>query len=100
MAKCAPLLVCTADDCKKSLKKHGVVLAAVARGGVEIERVGCQKLCHGPVFGTKVDGTWEWFGRVRSDAAVEALLALLEDGRMRKPLRKLRDTERSGKRRK
>ncbi len=93
------LLVCTADDCRKALGKHGRLMSDATRLGVHVVEVGCQKICHGPVVGVEVDERWEWFGRLKSKSAIHALFGLIEDGRMRKPLRKLRDKQRSGKRR-
>ncbi len=71
----------------------------MARLPVEVTRVGCQKVCKGPVVGLAVDGEWQWFERMSSRKAVEALAQLVEGGTVAKPLRRRRNEKRAGKRR-
>ena len=70
---------------------------ALSRLPVDVERVGCQKVCKGPVVGLAIDGEWQWFCKVSSRKAVQALAELIEEGTIAKPLRKRRDTKRAGK---
>jgi len=66
-----------------------------------IVKVGCQKVCHGPVAGLKVDGRLEWFEELDSSKAVDALVKLVNgggDGKLPPPLAKRRSPKRSGRR--
>ncbi len=71
----------------------------MARLPVDVSRVGCQKVCRGPVIGVAVDGEWQWFERMDSRKALDALVDLVAHDALGKPLRKRRDKKRSGKRR-
>ncbi len=93
------LLVCTGGRCRKALRRDDRLANAVARLPVKVERVGCQKICRGPVVGTKLDGALEWFERMDSGKALDALADLIEKGRLVKALEKRRVAKRSGKRR-
>ena len=64
---------------------------------VRVTRVGCQKVCSGPLVGVQLDGRWEWFERMSSEKAMRALADLLEQDELRKPLRKRRRKGRSGR---
>lgn len=57
----------------------------------------CQKICDGPVVGTKVEGHLEWFARVDSPKSREALKVLVNEGILGKPLENRRKSKRSGK---
>jgi len=70
---------------------------SVAGLGVDIERVGCQKVCRGPVVGVAIDGRWQWFERMDSPKALRALEQLVDDDTLGKPLRKRRSKKRAGK---
>lgn len=50
--------------CRKC--RNADCLAAFLRGTgtARVVMVGCQKICKGPVAGTKVEGRMEWFARV------------------------------------
>lgn len=93
------LFLCTGSHCRKALAKHDRVERALARLPVEVKRVGCQKVCRGPVVGLALGGEWQWFGRMDSRKALQALAELIEEHRLGKPLRKRRDPKRAGKRR-
>lgn len=76
----------------KSLRRHT---------GAEIVKVGCQKVCEEPVAGLSVHQRMEWFGRLDSDKAIDALVKLVRDGgrgKLPATLEKRRDTKRSGHR--
>jgi len=66
---------------------------------VVVERVRCQKVCKGPVVGVAIDGVWQWFRRMDSRKALQALAELVEEGTIAKPLQHRRDRKRAGKRR-
>lgn len=87
--------LCFGKDCRKR-SDDTVKLEALLEGeGFACERVGCQKICKGPVVGLTVDGTLEWFAKVRGKAGREALRRFVERGGG--PLRKHRKKKRSGK---
>ena len=67
------LLVCRGSHCRKKLARNGRVIRTLERLDVELETVGCQNVCRGPVIGARVAGDWEWFERVRSRKALGAL---------------------------
>ncbi len=78
--------------CRKC-KDHACVAQMLrAHTRSEVELVRCQKICHGPVVGTKVDGRFEWFERVDDLRSIAALLRLAQKGanKVPKPLRKHR----------
>jgi len=75
------------------------VLRRLEELGADVTRVGCQKVCKGPVVGVRLDGTWQWLRRMDSTKALHALDELVRDGRLRKPLVKRLDEKRAGKRR-
>lgn len=91
------LLVCGGSHCRKALRKNDRLTGAVAQLPVDVTRVGCQKICHGPVIGIEVGGKLEWFERMSSKKALGALAKLVGKDTVGKPLRKRRNAERSGK---
>jgi hypothetical protein len=66
---------------------------------VKVVSVGCQKICHGPVVGTKVDGRMEWFERVGKAKPMVALARMMDDGTTKVPkaMEKRRVPKRSGR---
>lgn len=68
-----------------------------AMSGVSMVEVGCQKICDGPVVGLSVDGRLQWFACVDSDKSRQALVTLIADGKLEKPLKKRRVSKRAGK---
>jgi (2Fe-2S) ferredoxin len=93
------VLLCSGSHCRKALRRNDRLERALSQLPVSVERVGCQKVCKGPVVGLAVDGEWQWFRRVDSRKAVRALAELVEEGTIPKALRKRRDPNRAGKRR-
>ncbi len=91
------LLVCRGSHCRKRLAKHPGIAKAIEALPVEVERVGCQKVCRGPVVGYAVEGKWQWFERVDSKKALHALADLVTDDTISKPLRKRRQAKRAGR---
>lgn len=91
------LLLCTGSHCRKALTKHGLLQQTVSALPVEVTRVGCQKICRGPVVGVRIDGRWEWFEKMGSRKAVDALAELVERNTLRKRLDKRRSRKRSGR---
>lgn len=95
MAK--PLVyVCEGSDCREERRALRKLLEAL-EGVARVERVRCQKICDGPVAGTEVDGTLEWFEELDSRKRREALIALLEEGELRRRLAKRRVGKRRGR---
>lgn len=66
---------------------------------VKVVSVGCQKICHGPVVGTKIDGRMEWFERVSKAKPMVALARITSEGdkKVPKSLEKRRVPKRSGR---
>ena len=91
------LLVCGGSHCRKMRARGGRFDRWVSRLSVDVEGVGCQKVCRGPVVGIDVDGTWQWFERMDSPKALRALEDLIEDDTIGKALRKRRSRKRAGK---
>ena len=91
------LLVCSGSHCGKKLRKQRDLQERLDRLPVEITRVGCQKICRGPVIGIRVDDELQWFERMSSKKALQALVALVDGKEMRKPLKKRRNEKRMGK---
>lgn len=87
--------VCRGSDCKAETKASKK-LRKLLKGRARVRAVGCQKVCEGPVIGLEVDGQLEWFENVRGEAR-DALEVWLEDGRLKKALRKRRVKKRAGK---
>ena len=88
--------VCGSSDCRED-GKAWKALVEVLRPRARLQRVGCQKVCEGPTCGLEVEGRLEWFGRLDSAKARAALVTLLEQGALERPLRKRMQPKRSGK---
>ena len=90
------VLVCRGKNCverKKARQRLEQALGEVA----EVERVGCQKICSGPVVGVQIEGQLEWFRRIRGSKSRRAVVELLAEQKLDKRLRKRRAKKRSGK---
>lgn len=69
-------------------------LTAVA----DVSEVRCQRICRGPVVGAAVNGSLEWFERVRGPKSQRRMVDLVAgSGRMRHSLAKRRVAKRAGK---
>ncbi len=90
--------VCRGGDCRDE-KKARRKLVSTLNGHVRLRDVKCQKICRGPVVGTELDGTLEWFAEVDTGKARDAVIHLLEQGEVKKPLRKRHVKAKSGKQR-
>ena len=90
--------LCRGSSCRdargeKELR-HG--LSEVA----DVCEVRCQRICHGPVIGTEIDGSLEWFERMRSKKVQRHVVDWLTGtGKLRHSLRKRRVAKRAGRRR-
>jgi hypothetical protein len=85
--------------CRKC--KHADCLEAflVGSGGVKVKKLGCQKICKGPVAGIKVRGRMEWFARLDRAKPMVALRRAADPkraGKIRPALESHRVTRRSG----
>ena len=64
----------------------------------DVAEVRCQRICEGPVAGAAINGSLEWFERLRSDKIQTHFVDLVAgSGRMRKSLAKRRVEKRSGR---
>ena len=89
-------LVYVCSACARVTRELDALTEALA-DVAEVRRVKCQKVCDGPVVGTQVAGTLEWFRRVDTQKARRRLVQLLETGEMRNALVKRRVRDRRGK---
>ena len=65
-----------------------------------IVKVGCQKVCHGPVAGVTVGRRLEWFERLDGQKAIRALVNLVNGdggGKLPPSLVSRRSSKRSGR---
>ncbi len=80
----------------------GRLVRALRQGtSASIVKVGCQKVCDEPVAGLVVNQRMEWFGRLDSSKAVDAMVKLIRaggTGNLPGTLEKRRDSKRSGRR--
>lgn len=87
--------------CRKC--RHADCLEAflVGSGGTKVKRVGCQKICKGPVAAVKVGGRIEWFARLDRAKPMVAFLRTAQDKRSGRklpgPLEARRVARRSGR---
>jgi len=88
--------VCAGKDCRKRKVDRKKLRSAVAEVATEV-RVGCQKVCKGPVVGVEVNGSVEWFAKVRGKKARRALVEFVDSGVLPRELKSRRDKKRSGK---
>ncbi len=88
--------VCTGGSCRKPRKGFRKLLMAL-EDEARVERVKCQKICDGPVAGLSVRGCIVWFGELDSRKRRDALLELIQTGRLPRCLKKRRAPKRSGK---
>lgn len=64
----------------------------------DISEVRCQRICDGPVVGAAINGSLEWFERVKSEKAQKQFVDLVAgSGQMRHSLEKRRVGKRSGR---
>jgi hypothetical protein len=85
--------------CKKC-KKADCLVDVLKKSDAKLVLVGCQKICAGPVAGTKVAGQLEWFSRVDTAKRIAGLRMLVEH-RKKRPvpaLERRRLVKRSGRR--
>lgn len=90
------VFVCRGSSCRHDKGFHELCqqLEAVA----DISEVRCQRICDGPVAGAAVNGSLEWFERLRSEKAQGAFVEFVAgSGHMRHTLEKRRIAKRSGR---
>jgi hypothetical protein len=90
------LFVCHGSHCRHH-DAHNELrdrLGAVA----DLAEVRCQRICRGPVVGAAVNGSLEWFERLRSQKVQLQLVDFVAgSGRMRHGLERRRVAKRSGR---
>jgi hypothetical protein len=84
--------------CRKC-KRSECVVDVLEKTDAKLVLVGCQKICAGPVAGTKVAGRMEWFSRVDSKKGLAGLRLHLRHPKRRpaKALERRRVPKRSGR---
>ena len=90
------VFVCRGSTCRHHRGYHELRerIGAVA----DVADVRCQRICDGPVIGVAVNGSLEWFERVRSEKAQRQLVDLVAGtGHLRHSLEKRRVEKRSGR---
>jgi hypothetical protein len=88
--------LCTGKACRKKKSDHRE-LRKQLESCTDVEEVGCQKCCSGPVVGIEVKGKLEWFTRLRSGGLRRDAVRSLREGSPSKTLWKRREKKRSGK---
>ena len=88
--------VCTGKDCRDEGKPHKALLKALANKA-QIRKVKCQKACNGQLAGFTIDSKLHWFEDIHSDKHRDALLHLIETGKIKKTLSKRINKGRQGK---
>jgi hypothetical protein len=85
--------------CKKCKDSKCLAKFFKTKTDIKVVSVGCQKICHGPVVGTKVDGRMEWFERVGKAKPMVALahMKLDDPAKLPKSLEKRRVPKHSGR---
>ena len=90
------VFVCHGSTCRHEKGFHE--LSDRLTGVADIAVVRCQRICEGPVAGAAVNGSLEWFERVRSEKVQTHLVDLVAgNGRLRHSLEKRRVAKRSGR---
>lgn len=89
------IAVCRGGACTKRKKRHQALLDRLRPHDVRL--VKCQDICKGPVVGVEIEGRWEWFRRMDTTKALDALDKLLSQGRVSKRLADHRVKKRRGK---
>lgn len=91
----ALIAVCRGGACTKRKKRYGALLERLGLRPYRL--VKCQDICKGPVVGVQVDGRWEWFRRMDTPKALDALEKLLDQGKVTERLADRRVKKRRGK---
>jgi hypothetical protein len=91
------VFVCAGSDCAKSGCRS--LIGELRLLGLEVDKVGCQKICEGPVAGVGDGSDLVWFESVDSNKARAGLASLAQGDPMAKALLKRRVKSRNGKRR-
>jgi hypothetical protein len=90
------VFVCHGSTCRH--EKGFRELCERLTGIADISEVRCQRICDGPVAGAAVNGSLEWFERVRSEKVQTHFVDLVVgSGRLRHSLEKRRVERRSGR---
>ncbi len=87
--------VCRGSSCTKRKKRYQALLDRLR--GHDVTKVKCQSICKGPVAGVVLDGRWEWFRRLDTTKALDALAKLVETQEMAPRLKRRRVKKRRGK---
>lgn len=72
--------------CSKCRNSSCLVAFLKGSDGPKVRKVGCQKICKGPVAGTRLNGREEWFFRVDRAKPMVALLRAAQQGRKKQKL--------------
>jgi len=92
------VLVCAGRHCDKERKARRALVQAL-EPLAEVEEVGCQKICAGPVVGLEVAGRLEWYCKIDRDKRRRRIVELLETEQVPKKLVRRWIPKRSGQRR-
>ena len=90
------VFVCRGSSCRKRVAYEAVRarLGEVA----DVSDVRCQRICRGPVVGVAIDGSLEWFERIRSEKTQKQMIEFIAGGgRLRPRLEKRRVEKRAGR---
>jgi len=87
--------ICRGKDCRKHAGTRKLV-ALIEGAGLSWTPVRCQKICKAPVAGVVLNGTLEWFSKVRGKKTRRALLKAATKGKLGS-IRTHREKKRSGR---
>ncbi len=88
--------LCKGKACRKKKEAYRN-LRAQLESVAEVQEVGCQKCCSGPVVGIEFKGQVEWFSKLRGSGRQREVVRALREGQPSKLLNKRRENKRSGK---
>jgi hypothetical protein len=98
MSERPKVLVCGGRHCSKEGKARQALIE-VLQPVADIEEVGCQKICQGPVAGLEVGGQLEWYCELDRGKRRRRLVELVETGEVPKKLLRRWVEKRSGQKR-
>jgi hypothetical protein len=92
------VFVCGGHHCGEEHKARHALVEAL-QPLADVEEVGCQKICAGPVVGLEVAGRIEWYCEIDRDKRRRRLLELVQTGEAPKKLVRRWVEKRSGQKR-
>ena len=98
MSERPKVFVCGGRHCGKERKARAALLEAL-QPVADVQEVGCQKICAGPVVGLEVAGRLEWYCEIDRGKRRRRVLELIQSGEVPKKLVRRWVEKRSGQQR-